>query len=172
MSKSNAVGTRLNVDGVKVGGLNNLDGIDISAETLDVTDFDNSTGYRDFIAGFKEVGELTGSGFLDGDDAGQEKCYQLLNSGNTAVLETDNATITDTFDPLLSDISVALNGTALTAGTDYTYDEATGVFTTGNGVISIPAATYTQNPTTGEWTMTPGSSTMTVTGTVGAVSAD
>ena len=98
--------------------------------------------------------------------------FQLLNSGNTAVLETDNATITDTFDPLLSDISVALNGTALTAGTDYTYDEATGVFTTGNGVISIPAATYTQDPTTGEWTMTPGSSTMTVTGTVGAVSAD
>lgn len=82
MSKSNAVGTKLNVDGVKVGGLNNLNGIDISAETLDVTDFDNSTGYRDFLAGFKEVGELTGSGFLDGDDAGQEKCYELLNSGD------------------------------------------------------------------------------------------
>ena len=65
-----------------------------------------------------------------------------------------------------------MNGTALIAGTDYTYNEATGVFVTGNGLLSIPAATYTQDPTTGEWSVTPGSSTLTVTGTVGAITAE
>lgn len=82
MSKSNAVGTQLKVDGVKVGGLNSLNGIEVTAEALDVTDFDNSSGYRDKIAGFKEVADLEGEGFLDGDDAGQDKCYNLLDTGD------------------------------------------------------------------------------------------
>lgn len=95
--------------------------------------------------------------------------FQLQNSGNTAISPEDNAVITDTFDPLLSDIRVALNGVALTAGTDYTYNETTGAFATVAGVISIPAAAFTQDPITGEWSMTPGSATLTVTGTVGSV---
>ena len=92
--------------------------------------------------------------------------FQLLNSGNTAVLDTENAVITDTFDPVLTDISVTLDGTALVEGVDYTYDEATGVFATANGVIAIPAATYTQDTSTGEWSMTPGSVTLAVTGKI------
>lgn len=94
--------------------------------------------------------------------------FQLLNSGNTAVLDTENATVTDTFDPVLTDISVTLDGTALVEGVDYTYDEQTGEFATANGVIAIPAATYTQDETTGEWSMTPGSVTLTVTGRISA----
>ena len=94
--------------------------------------------------------------------------FQLRNSGNTAVLDTDGAVISDAFDPVLSAISVALNGTPL-AAEDYSYVEATGVFSTAAGVIAIPAATYAQDPVTGAWTMTPGSVTLTVTGTVGAV---
>lgn len=93
--------------------------------------------------------------------------FQLQNTGNTAVEATDGAIVSDTFDPLLSGISVALNGTALTP-TDYSYDEATGVFSTADGVIAIPAATYQQDPATGAWSMTPGSVTLTVSGTVGA----
>ena len=84
MSKSNSVGTQLKVDNVKVGGLNSINGIEVTAEALDVTDFDNSSGYRDKIPGFKETGDLTASGFLDGADAGQTKCYTLLNSGDEA----------------------------------------------------------------------------------------
>lgn len=94
--------------------------------------------------------------------------FQLRNAGNTAVAASDNATVSDTFSPVLTDIAVALNGTPLTA-TDYSYAEATGVFSTANGVIAIPAATYTQDPVTGEWTSTPGTVTLTVTGTVGAI---
>lgn len=97
--------------------------------------------------------------------------FQLLNSGNTAVLDTENAVVTDTFNPVLTGISVALDGTALTAGVDYDYDEATGVFTTANGVLAIPAATFTQDETTGEWSSTPGSVTLTVTGKIGSAAS-
>lgn len=61
---------------------------------------------------------------------------------------------------------VSYNGTAWTAGTDYTYDAATGQFATVAGNVTVPAATYTQDPTTGVWTTTPGASTLTVTGTL------
>lgn len=90
----------------------------------------------------------------------------LQNVGNTAVEATDDAVITDTFDPILTDLAVTFNGVTLTEGTDYTYDEATGAFATLPGVITVPAATYLQDPTTGEWTVTPGVSTLTVTGTI------
>ena len=89
----------------------------------------------------------------------------VQNTGNTATSASDNLYITDTFNPALSNISVALNGAQLPASS-YTYDEATGVFTTAAGVISVPAATYTQNPTTGVWTVTPGTTVLTVTGTI------
>ena len=90
----------------------------------------------------------------------------LQNTGNTAVDATDNAIITDTFDPILTDLVVTFNGTALTEGTDYTYDETTGAFATLPGVITVPAATYVQDPTTGEWTITPGVSLLTIVGTI------
>ena len=91
---------------------------------------------------------------------------QLLNSGNTAVLADDGAVITDTFDPILSDIAVTLDGTALAPTTNYTYNALTGEFSTVAGTITVPAATYAQDPATGEWTVTPGSATLVVTGTV------
>ena len=90
----------------------------------------------------------------------------LQNTGNTAVEGTDDATITDTFDPILTDLAVSFNGVALTLGTDYTYDDTTGAFATLPGVITVPAATYAQDPVSGEWTVTPGVSTLTIVGTI------
>ena len=46
------------------------------------------------------------------------------------------------------------------------YNQTTGVFTTLGGTITVPAATYTQDPVTGEVTVTPGVSVLTITGTV------
>ena len=91
--------------------------------------------------------------------------FVLQNTGNTAAVATDNATITDTFDPILSNLTVTFNGTTWTEGVDYTYDESTGLFTTVPGQITVPAATYTQNES-GVWVVTPGTATLTVTGTV------
>lgn len=91
--------------------------------------------------------------------------FLIQNNGNEAAVATDNAVLTDTFDPILSNLTVTLNGTALTATTDYTYNQTTGAFATVAGVITVPAATYTQSAT-GEWTIIPGTATLTVTGTV------
>lgn len=92
--------------------------------------------------------------------------FTILNYGNTPADAADNAVITDTFDPILTDLVVTENGTAWTEGTEYTYDEATGAFATVAGNITVPAATYTQDPTTGEWITTPGVTTITVEGTI------
>ncbi len=92
--------------------------------------------------------------------------FVIQNFGNTPVVATDDATVTDVFDPILSDLVVTFNGVTWTAGEDYTYDEATGTFTTVPTKILVPAATYTQNPATGAWTVVPGVSTLVVVGTV------
>jgi uncharacterized repeat protein (TIGR01451 family) len=92
--------------------------------------------------------------------------FVIQNTGNEAVVATDNAAITDTFDPILTDLVVTFNGAAWTEGVQYNYDEATGLFTTVPGQILVPAATYTQDPVTGAYTGTPGIATLIVTGTI------
>ncbi len=89
--------------------------------------------------------------------------FVIQNVGNTAVTAADALTVTDTFNPILTDLAVTLNGTPFTA---YTYNEATGLFATTAGAITVPAATSTQDPTTGAYTLTPGTVTLTVTGTI------
>ncbi len=92
--------------------------------------------------------------------------FTIRNTGNEAIVATDNAVITDVFDPILDITSVTYNGTPWTEGVNYDYDEATGTFVTREGQITVPAATYTQDPATGEWVVTPGVATVVVTGTV------
>lgn len=92
--------------------------------------------------------------------------FVISNFGATEAVSTDNLVVTDTFDPILNPISVTYNGATWDEGANYTYDETTGLFTTVEGQITVPAATYTQDPDTGEWIVTPGTSTITVTGNV------
>ena len=92
--------------------------------------------------------------------------FLIENYGNEAAEETDAAIVADVFNPILQNLSVTFNGTAWTAGTDYTYDATTGRFATVAGKVTVPAATYTQDAATGVWTTAPGSSTLTVTGTL------
>ena len=92
--------------------------------------------------------------------------FVIQNSGNRPVVATDDAAITDVFDPILTALAVTFEGAAWTQGVQYNYDEATGLFTTVPGQIQVPAATYTQDPVTGAYTVTPGIVTLTVTGTI------
>ena len=91
--------------------------------------------------------------------------FIIRNIGNTEATAADNIILTDTFDPILSDIAVTYNGD-IWAATNYTYNESTGEFATTSGAITVPAATYTQNPTTGEWERNPGTVILTITGTI------
>ena len=92
--------------------------------------------------------------------------FVIQNSGSAPVVATDNAAITDTFDPILTALVVTFNGTPWTEGVQYNYNVATGLFTTVPGQIVVPAATYTQDPVTGAYTVTPGIATLVVTGTI------
>lgn len=92
--------------------------------------------------------------------------FVIENTGNTPVVATDDAIITDTFDPILSDLTVIFNGAAWTAPANYTYNPSTGRFATNPGQITVPAATYIRDPATGSILIQPGVSTLTVTGTL------
>ena len=92
--------------------------------------------------------------------------FLIQNFGNTEAVATDNVALTDTFDPILSGLSVTLDGATWTEGVEYNYDETTGIFATVPSQITVPAATYAQDPATGAWVITPGVALLTVTGTV------
>ena len=92
--------------------------------------------------------------------------FVIQNSGNQAVVATDNAAISDTFDPILTALAVTFDGVSWTQGVQYNYDATTGLFTTVPGQLLVPAATYTQDPVSGEYSVTPGIATLVVTGTI------
>lgn len=88
MAKSRSVGTKLKIAAktgntkVEVGGLKSVSGIDASADEVEVTDMGNTDGYREYLPGFKDGGEVTVSGYMDGEDEGQTRMYELLESGD------------------------------------------------------------------------------------------
>lgn len=90
--------------------------------------------------------------------------FEIANTGNTA--SPADVMVIDTFDPALNGISVTFNGTAWTEGAGYNYDPETGVFSTVAGQITVPAASFSQDTTTGEYIVTPGTATLVVTGTI------
>lgn len=92
--------------------------------------------------------------------------FVIQNRGSTPAVATDNLVVTDIFDPILTGLTVTLDGVALVEGTDYTYNETTGDFATLAGRITVPAAVVAQDPVTGEWGITPGAASLVVTGTV------
>lgn len=92
--------------------------------------------------------------------------FLIENYGNTGASVSDNVIITDTFNPILTGITVTYNGISWSAPGNYTYNETTGEFATVAGQITVPAATFTQDAATGIITATPGTATVTVTGTI------
>ena len=92
--------------------------------------------------------------------------FLIQNYGNTEAVATDDVAVSDTFDPILNNLTVTLDGTPWTEGINYNYDAVTGVFATIPGQITVPAASYTQDPDTGAWIVTPGVTTLVVSGTI------
>lgn len=93
----------------------------------------------------------------------------VVNSGNTEIVATDDVTVSDSFYPILSDLNVTYNGAQWTEGVNYTYDEQSGSFVTNPGQITVPAATAAQDPVSGLWSIEPGVSVITVSGTIECV---
>ncbi|MEH7391772.1 phage tail tube protein [Bacillus sp. JJ1474] len=79
------LGTVLKMATKKVAGLTQIGGLDLSADTIDVTTLDSEGGYKEFIGGFKDAGEVSLSGFFDlSTDSGQKDLYDAFESGNTS----------------------------------------------------------------------------------------
>ncbi len=92
--------------------------------------------------------------------------FVIQNNGNTPATAADNVVVTDTFNPVLDPITVNFNGTIWTSPTNYTYNTTTGEFASVAGQITVPAATYTRDATTGSLVINPGVSVLTISGTV------
>ena len=79
-----ALGTTISIgtEPVLIGGLTEIGGISLSADTIDVTTLDSDGGYREFIGGFKDAGEVSLSGFFDNTTGkGQSEMYAAFESG-------------------------------------------------------------------------------------------
>ena len=88
MAKSRALGVKLKIASsaagsatTEVGGLTSINGVALSADSVDLTSMDNSTGYREKEPGFKDGGEVTVSGFFDNENTGQQLMNTLFESG-------------------------------------------------------------------------------------------
>lgn len=66
-----------------IGSLTSIGEIAPSADELDTTCLDSTGGYREFLAGFKDSGELSLTGYHDGADTGQVLCRTLYGTGAT-----------------------------------------------------------------------------------------
>jgi predicted secreted protein len=64
----NAMGTKLKKGTVEIAHLSSIAGLELTAETIDVTALDTTGGYKEFIAGSKDAGEVGIEGFFDGTD--------------------------------------------------------------------------------------------------------
>lgn len=92
--------------------------------------------------------------------------FVITNSGAAEAGAADNICVEDTFAPILRNISVGYSGAQIEKTVDHSYDETSGVFSTVPGAVTVPAATFTQNPVSGEWSCEPGSVTLTVSGNI------
>lgn len=76
-----AIGTVLKKGDQKIGGLTSIGGIEITADTMDVTTLDSDGGYKEFIGTFKDAGEVALEGFFRPEDGGQLSMQQSLEEG-------------------------------------------------------------------------------------------
>ena len=90
--------------------------------------------------------------------------FVIQNFGTVPAEAADNVIFSDAFTPALSGITAEFNGAAWASGTNYAYDPATGVFTSLDGMITVPAAQFVQDETTGEWSSQAGVSTLIIRG--------
>lgn len=77
-----ALGTALKIGTSAVAGLTSIGGLELSADTIDVTTLDSVDGYRKYIGGLKDAGEVAISGFFNPTDTtGQQTLLTALESG-------------------------------------------------------------------------------------------
>lgn len=90
-----AQGTVFRFNNTVVGRLSSVGEIAPSAEEIDVTALDSAGGYREFLQGYRDSGEVELTGFHEKSDAGQAALRAAFNSGEagSAVVEFPDGTV-------------------------------------------------------------------------------
>jgi len=81
MAKTRALGTTITFNAKTIGALTSIGEITPDSEELDATTLDSQGGYREFLQGFKDSGEVTLSGYYDKDDDGQQALITGYGNG-------------------------------------------------------------------------------------------
>ena len=77
-----AIGTLLKIGANAIAELTSIGGLSLSADTIDVTNLASQDGYREFIQGLKDGGEVSVEGFFNPDDVnGQIALYNSFDAG-------------------------------------------------------------------------------------------
>jgi predicted secreted protein len=76
-----AMGTKLKIGANSITELTSIGGLELSADTIESTNLD-SNGWRTFIQGLKDGGEVSFSGYFNpADTNGQKAVYEVFKSG-------------------------------------------------------------------------------------------
>lgn len=77
-----SIGTKLKIGANSITELTSINGLDLSADTIETTTLDSPDGYRTYAQGLKDPGEVSISGFYNpADTNGQKALYDAFNSG-------------------------------------------------------------------------------------------
>lgn len=82
-----AMGTTLKIGANTVGELKSISGISLSAETIETTTLESTDGYRTYVGGLRDGGEVSVSGNFDSSDStGQLALVTALNAGTSTAM--------------------------------------------------------------------------------------
>jgi predicted secreted protein len=82
-----ALGTKLKIGLDVVSDLSSIGSPSITQDEIDVTTLDSDGEYREFIAGFKDAGEVSTSGYFVPSNEGQAALYAALESSEIQTFE-------------------------------------------------------------------------------------
>ncbi|UWG96782.1 hypothetical protein LPY66_18175 [Dehalobacter sp. DCM] len=101
------LGTTISINSVMIGGLTNIKPPEKSADTIECTTLDSSSGYRDFIQGFKDGGEVELTGYYDTTYTGQSNIDTAYESGttDTYIITFPNSMGTFTFSGIVTKLA-------------------------------------------------------------------
>jgi len=84
-----AQGTVFRFNDTVVGRLSSVGEIAPAAEEIDVTALDSAGGYREFLQGYRDSGEVELSGFHEKGDAGQAALRAAFDSGEAGSAQVE-----------------------------------------------------------------------------------
>ncbi len=76
-------GTSLTINTKKIGKLTKIGSPKVDTDEIDVTNMD-SDGWKEYLMGFSDGGEVSVEGYLQGDDVGQAELVKLTDSKEEA----------------------------------------------------------------------------------------